>query len=144
MIKNTNEYEETISKILLAVINGINITDYETIIPGIGTDDYNEILFDCIESKYIARFDTWRDGYHKVHIIPKGKTRITREGLQFIDYVNNKKYSDIANSANKKSDVAKIRANIAIIISLTGVFIQLLSNLHKIVSNLEWVISCLS
>lgn len=144
MIKNSNEYDELICKILIAATNGLNIMDSKSIDPDIGIDEYHEILLDCIESKYIARFDTWRDGLHIVHIAPMGETRVTREGFQFIDYVKNKKCDEVANKANKKSDAAKIRADIAIIISLLGFCIQLLANLHKIVANVVWVISCLS
>ena len=142
MIKTKAEYEGFVIKLLNIIISGMYPSEKD--FPEFTEKDFGEVLFQCIKDELILGYSISRtaDGNPCGQRI--GTPYVTIKGLSYIDSVKQARALEIAKNAERNSIAAKIRANLAFILSGISIGIALLTNLDKIGSNLQKVVSYLS
>ena len=89
-------------------------------------NDIDEIIFQCIEAKYILNAEAFRDESGSPHITERGKPYVSLLGYQFLNNLR----SDVALAKARKAD---IKGWIALVISILTFLIYFIEKYQVII-----------
>lgn len=129
MFNNCKEFEQSVYDYLSDLINGSELFPpyYEEF-----QKDVLIIIETCVKENYISQVEVWHDADGCIHVNSFGNHYVTLKGYQFMKQFEENDVIKIAKRSEKRAKFSTLVSVIAMLISLSALFVQFASNYEKI------------